>query len=161
MDLKLKIYFCYSTIVLSRSEEAWACCLTPLEDDLAINRPYPLSLMNQFLLSAPSSGPTTSQSSINSTPIPGSPLTDIEDDEETFSGDNTLNLAFDIREEDIIIINTLFDPEDPANKQSPFQECDALFILEWTRKERRKAEKAVVIENIDDLKKKVRLFLWP
>ena len=101
--------------------------------------------MNQFLLSAPSSGPTTSQSSINSTPIPGSPLTDIEDDEETFSGDNTLNLAFDIREEDIIIINTLFGPEDPANKQSPFQECDVLFILEWTRKERRKAEKAVVI----------------
>ena len=117
--------------------------------------------MNQFLLSAPSSTPTTSQSPINSTPIPGSPLTDIEDDEDSFSGDNTmLNLASDIREEDVIIIDTLFDPEDPANKRSPLQECDALFILEWTRKERRKAEMAVVIENVDDLKKKVSLFLW-
>jgi hypothetical protein len=117
--------------------------------------------MNQFLLSASSSTPTTSQSPINSTPIPGSPLTDIEDDEDLFREDNTvLNLAFDILEEDIIIIDTLFDPEDRANKQPPFQERDPLFILEWTRKERKKAEMAVVIENVADLKSKVSLFLW-
>jgi hypothetical protein len=157
LNLKSKTYFCCSTIVLSRCEEAWACCLTPLEDvDTPIKHSYPLSLMNQFLLSAPSSTP------INSTPIPGSPLTDIDiedDDEDSFSGHNTaLNLVFDIKEEDIIIIDTLFDPEDPANKQPPFHECDPLFILEWTRKERKKAEMAVVIENVDDLKYRVRLF---
>jgi hypothetical protein len=158
MDLKSKTYSYYSTIVLSRCEKAWACCLTPLED-IALNHPYPLSLMNQLLLSAPSSTPSTSQSPNNASPILSSPLTDIEDEDDVpFDGHiPPLNLSLDIGEEDVIIIDTLFDPEDPVNKQPPFRECDSFFILEWTRKERKKAESAVVIENMDDLKCRVCL----
>ena len=58
-------------------------------------------------------------------------------------------------EDEIIIIDTLFDPEDPLNKQPPFQEGDAHFILGWTRKERMKAERAYEVENAEDLKHRV------
>jgi hypothetical protein len=142
----------YSTVVLARCEKAWACCLTPLEGD----GHYPLSLMNQLLLEPPSLNATSSSSSpIQGSHIsPGSPLTDLEED--SFHEDiPPLNLAWTTRDDDLIIINTQFDPEDPINKQPPFQEHDAEFILEWTRKERKKAELAKAVENVDDLKSRV------
>lgn len=120
--------------------------------------PYPLSLMNHFLLAPQSSTPCSSRSPNPSSPTPDSPLTNIEDDddEDSFRGHiSPLHLAYDIREEDVIMINTLFDPEDPANKRPPFHDRDPSFILEWTRKERKKAENALVIENVDDLKNMV------
>lgn len=149
-----KSYATFSTVVLARCEKAWACCLTPLDGQAH----FPLSLMNQLLLAPSSLTPSSSSSSPSQGAYitPGSPLTDV--DEDSFHEDIptlALSLPSNIREEDLIVIDTQFDPEDPVNKHPPFQGHDANFILEWTRKERKKAEKALVIENVDDLKYKV------
>lgn len=85
-------------------------------------------------------------------------MTDLDEDsfhEDIPPLDLTHVLTDNFREEDLIIINTQFDPEDPINKEPPFGEKDANFIFEWTRKERKKAEKAEVVENVDDLKSRV------
>jgi hypothetical protein len=116
--------------------------------------------MNRFLLAPPSSSPSSSQPTIPSSPFPGSPLTDIEDDDEDSISGHIFppQLPSHIREEDVIIIETLFDPEDPANKRLPFRSSDPSFILEWTRKERKKAKSALIIKNLDDLKYQVGAF---
>ena len=147
-------------VVLARCEEAWACCLTPLADkDYARSQlgPYPLSLMNRCLLAPPPYIPTTSNSiaSIALPSTPGSPLTDIEDEDLSDEHIPSFDLGSPMPEDEIIIIETLFDPEDPVNKQLPFQEGDAHFILEWTRKERMKAERAYDVEDVEDLKHRV------
>lgn len=105
--------------------------------------------MNRMLLAPPSMIMTGSSS-----PDHSSPLTDL--DEDSFPDDiPPLNLGSNILEEDLIIIDTQFDPEDPLNKRPPFQDRDPYFILEWTKKERKKAERAVVVENVHDLKSRV------
>jgi hypothetical protein len=100
-----------------------------------------------------------------SSPTPGSPLTDVEESEEEDSflqNIPRLDLSFDFweNEDDIIIIDTLFDPEDPVNKQPPFQEHNPDFVLNWTRKERKRAEKAIEVKNVEDLKSKVKCILF-
>jgi len=142
----------------------------PLEekDNLLTNQTsYPLSLMNRLLLATPSMRSNTSPSTpstMPSSPTPGSPLTDVEESEnEDFFLQNIppLDLSFDFwDEDDIIIIDTLFDPEDPANHQPPFQDRNPDFILNWTRKERKRAEKAIEVNNVDDLKSKVKCILF-
>ena len=120
--------------------------------------------MNQLLLEPPSTMhsnvPSSSRSAVRYSPTPHSPLTDIED-EDSFSEDiSPTHLPFNLGEENIIIIDMLFDPEDPMNKKPPFHDHNPVFILEWTRKERKKAEKALVIENVDDLKYRVCLLFF-
>jgi hypothetical protein len=130
--------------------------------------PYPLSLMNRLLLSTPSTRSNASASTpstMPSSPTPGSPLTDVEESEEEDSflqNIPRLDLSFDFweNEDDIIIIDTLFDPEDPVNKQPPFQEHNPDFVLNWTRNERKRAEKAIEVKNVEDLKSKVKCILF-
>jgi hypothetical protein len=114
-----KTYHCYSTVVLSKCQKAWACCLTPVEEEdnnITMNwAPYPLSLMNHLLLSTPptpsihSNTPASTLSTMPSSPTPGSPLTDVEELEEEASflqNIPRLDLSFDFWEnEDDIIIN--------------------------------------------------------
>ena len=93
---------------------------------------------------------------------PGSPLTDLED-ETSLEDIPPLPLSFGAaspRAEDdgVVIIKTQFDPDHPVNKQPPFHNREPDFILEWTRKERKRAEKALVIDSVDILKEKVGNF---
>lgn len=137
-------------MVLSRCEKSWASCLTLLEEE----DHYPLSLMNQLLLGSQSSAGGVQGAGAFITP--GSPLTDLEEDD--ISPPPLLFQSSSDMDEDVITIHTQFDPGDPLNKQPPFQNRDPDFILEWTRKEREKAEKAYVIDNMDDLEQKVGNF---
>jgi hypothetical protein len=170
--LKVKrTYQCYSTVVLSRCQEAWACCLMPLEEEVNLltnQMSYPLSLMNCLLLAIPSSFSTTLPSipsTMPSFPTPGSPLTDVEELENEnffFQKIPPLDLSFDFwdNEDDFIIIDTLFDSKDPMNHQPPFREHNPYFILNWTREERKRAEKTIKVNNVEDLKSKVKCILF-
>jgi hypothetical protein len=71
-----------------------------------------------------------------------------------------LSLDFWDNEDDFIIIDTLFDPEDPVNHQPLFQECNPDFILNWIREERKRAEKMIKVNNVEDLKSKVKCILF-
>lgn len=77
----------------------------------------------------------------------------------------SLNLPYIILEKDIIIIDTLFDPEDPVRKWPPFHNNNPNSRVnkegeEEVRRERKKSEKALVIKNIDKLKYRVYLLLF-
>jgi hypothetical protein len=80
---------------------------------------------------------------------PPSPLSDIESDHDISAQPSPVSI------DNLLIIKTPYNIDDPVNKTMPFKTTDPDFIWKWTLEQRQLAENAKVAKDINDLNKKV------
>jgi hypothetical protein len=123
---------------------SWQQCLTPVNIDFESNYSviHPLSHVIRSILDS-----STLYTIAESSPPP-SPVSDIESEHEyDFSTTNTV--------ENIHIIDTPYIIDHTINKKKPLESKKADGIWKWTKKQRKRAEKAKVASDVNDLKEKV------
>ena len=146
-----------------RDWNLWKPCLIPVSK-ISLCPDY---LLNCAFLSGPGQSPLYSSSTISTisptkiysptlTYGPLSPLTMVEDDE--YSQDNDNNRQFqEISHQDIIIINTHYDPTLATNRRVPDELRGKQERFNFTEAERLRAKNAIVPDNLNDLEEKVPL----
>jgi hypothetical protein len=135
-----------SVFTTPRCERAWASCYK--FHKCSVLEYTSLTSINQAILSSPSHG------SVNAP----SPMSEPEQAEEGPIGVNENLSDSQVPSVCDIEIHTNFDTNDPANHSMPFQSCNAHLIYEWTVKQRKKAEEAVVVQSVEELQELVRCF---
>ncbi|KAF8233913.1 hypothetical protein L208DRAFT_1377095 [Tricholoma matsutake] len=135
--------FAQNVFTTPRCAISWGSCYNLCQS--SDSTPYSLSTINCSILTNPSS----QSSNCGSSPAPPSPLSkpkglDSNQDHDDFFDEQTPYISH--RE-----IQTAFDPDHPLNCKMPFQSQDVDYIHQWTIRERKKADAAIMVESIEEL----------